>query len=469
MIRKGSLIKLLEDTQTITKSKPDKSKTKKEKHHKKAKLAPEKLNGGEQYDYEEPFSLEFSEVDYPTESISLSSVAGANTPPITSIIPELSEESENITSQQEETQTEESAQESPEYKHNGNEQYPTEKDKVSEVIVQDKNQMVKESEIKAGEESAKDQVTIDRNTDFESDIKKILGQARKKKAEESEEEPLSKRKAKKPEPEEKEKKDEHAIFDKIAQSMQMANSYDLGTVLLENRLDEFDKELEMETLKKQQGKKEVIDYIEKKDVITKEAEVKQEQVKKNLDSFEYLKEKEESKLLSKSKGVSTLGSEQVANVATDEDDDLGEPVSESTSATVPAHCPVNSSTTAGTTNFTIEEFRCRDGSLPPDELKGNVQELMEQLEVLRAEVGGKPITINSGYRTPSYNATLDGASAQSRHLCGQAADIRVSEMTPSQVHAKIEELIANGSMKQGGLGLYDTFVHYDTRGYKARW
>jgi len=24
-------------------------------------------------------------------------------------------------------------------------------------------------------------------------------------------------------------------------------------------------------------------------------------------------------------------------------------------------------------------------------------------------------------------------------------------------------------MKQGGLGLYDSFVHYDVRGVKARW
>ena len=92
---------------------------------------------------------------------------------------------------------------------------------------------------------------------------------------------------------------------------------------------------------------------------------------------------------------------------------------------------------------------------------------MNNLEVLRAELA-QPIRVVSGYRTPSYNSQVGGAR-RSQHLCGRAADIQVNSYSPDQVHAKIEELILARRMKQGGLGLYNTFVHYDVRGTKARW
>ena len=31
------------------------------------------------------------------------------------------------------------------------------------------------------------------------------------------------------------------------------------------------------------------------------------------------------------------------------------------------------------------------------------------------------------------------------------------------------QLIKEGKMKEGGIGIYSTFVHYDVRGWKARW
>lgn len=132
-------------------------------------------------------------------------------------------------------------------------------------------------------------------------------------------------------------------------------------------------------------------------------------------------------------------------------------------------CPVNYAATAGTAHFGMNEFRCRDGTDVPERFRGNVQQVMENLEVLRAELGNSPITINSGYRTCSYNCTLNGSATRSRHLCGQAADIRVSGYTPSDVHAAIERLISEGRMQEGGLGIYNTFVHYDVRGTRARW
>jgi GH24 family phage-related lysozyme (muramidase) len=136
--------------------------------------------------------------------------------------------------------------------------------------------------------------------------------------------------------------------------------------------------------------------------------------------------------------------------------------------TLPAHCPVNAADDANSAHFTLAEFASSDGADTPRGAIGNVQTLMNQLEVLRAELGGNPITIISGYRSPSHNTSVGGA-ARSQHLCGRAADIRVRGYTPAQVHAKIEELIAAGRMVQGGLGIYNTFVHYDIRGTRARW
>ena len=121
-----------------------------------------------------------------------------------------------------------------------------------------------------------------------------------------------------------------------------------------------------------------------------------------------------------------------------------------------------------TTNFSLEEFKCKDGSDIPNTALLNIVELARNLEVLRTAIN-KPITINSGYRSPKYNAKLPGAVKDSQHLRGTAADIKVAGMTPKEVALVIEGLIESGKMKEGGVGVYPTFTHYDHRGRKARW
>tara|TARA_R110002020_G_scaffold448039_2_gene660674 strand:- start:2425 stop:2799 length:375 start_codon:yes stop_codon:yes gene_type:complete len=121
-----------------------------------------------------------------------------------------------------------------------------------------------------------------------------------------------------------------------------------------------------------------------------------------------------------------------------------------------------------TTNFSRREFDCKDGTIVPKELIGNLQELCKNLEVLRDYLNS-PISITgSGYRTESHNKKVGGAS-RSQHLFAKAADMNAKGHTPKQVHEAIEHLISSGKMKQGGLGLYKSFVHYDIRGNKARW
>lgn len=120
-----------------------------------------------------------------------------------------------------------------------------------------------------------------------------------------------------------------------------------------------------------------------------------------------------------------------------------------------------------TKNFNREEFDCRDGTIVPDSLLPNIQELADNLQVLRDDIG-EPLHVNSGYRTPTYNKKIGGAS-DSQHKKAKAGDITTKSFTPKQLAARIEKLIKDGKMKQGGIGIYPGFTHYDIRGTKARW
>ena len=120
-----------------------------------------------------------------------------------------------------------------------------------------------------------------------------------------------------------------------------------------------------------------------------------------------------------------------------------------------------------TTNFSLDEFKCKDGSEIPNDVLPNIIELAKNLQVLRDAIG-KSITINSGYRSPKYNAKIGGVK-DSQHVKGKASDLRVSGMTPKELAEVIEELIKRKKMKEGGIGIYPNFTHYDIRGIKARW
>ena len=118
-------------------------------------------------------------------------------------------------------------------------------------------------------------------------------------------------------------------------------------------------------------------------------------------------------------------------------------------------------------NFHLREFRCKDGTDVPDDLMDNVKKLAKNLQVLRNHIQ-KPITIISGYRTPEYNKKCGGVK-RSQHLLAKAADIIVSGMTSLEVRDTIIQLIKDGKMDSGGVGIYPTFTHYDVRGRNSRW
>lgn len=89
-------------------------------------------------------------------------------------------------------------------------------------------------------------------------------------------------------------------------------------------------------------------------------------------------------------------------------------------------------------HFTLDELTISESAdrlgldnTPNNEALLNLRRLASFLEEVR-KVLGKPIRINSAYRSPEVNKAV-GGSATSQHCFGCAADIRVNDMTPDQV------------------------------------
>lgn len=120
-----------------------------------------------------------------------------------------------------------------------------------------------------------------------------------------------------------------------------------------------------------------------------------------------------------------------------------------------------------TENFSKSEFDSKDGSEMPCEVLENIKELATNLQELRNYLK-VPIRINSGYRSPEHNKSIGGVK-NSQHVLGKASDVATSTFSPEQIKDAILFLISKGRMKNGGIGIYNTFVHYDIRETPARW
>jgi len=90
-------------------------------------------------------------------------------------------------------------------------------------------------------------------------------------------------------------------------------------------------------------------------------------------------------------------------------------------------------------HFTLDELTASetaarngwDNSPNLNELS-NLKRLAEFLEQVKTVVGGKPVMINSAFRSKLVNDAV-GSKDSSQHRIGCAADIRVPGMTPDDV------------------------------------
>lgn len=106
-------------------------------------------------------------------------------------------------------------------------------------------------------------------------------------------------------------------------------------------------------------------------------------------------------------------------------------------------------------NFTLREFRCKDGS---DKIIVDLDFIRNKLQVIRDHFNA-PLTINSAYRNEAYNAKIGGARA-SFHCKGQAFDIVVRGHSPLEVAKFAQTIGINGIIQ------YNGFVHVDSRPIK---
>lgn len=112
----------------------------------------------------------------------------------------------------------------------------------------------------------------------------------------------------------------------------------------------------------------------------------------------------------------------------------------------------------GGEHFTGKEFKCKDGT----EEYLYCPNLIMVLEKIREHFDA-PVIINSGYRTPDWNAKVGGAK-NSYHCKGMAADIRIKGVSTDKIAKYADEIMGN----QGGIIRYSNFVHVDVREYKYR-
>ena len=89
-----------------------------------------------------------------------------------------------------------------------------------------------------------------------------------------------------------------------------------------------------------------------------------------------------------------------------------------------------------TEHFSLEELTHTDhreyDNTPNDAELENLVRLAEFLEEVKAALGGRPIMVNSAFRSQQINNSV-GGSNKSQHLLGCAVDFRVPKLTPDEV------------------------------------
>jgi putative chitinase len=112
-----------------------------------------------------------------------------------------------------------------------------------------------------------------------------------------------------------------------------------------------------------------------------------------------------------------------------------------------------------TPHFTLAELTHTDHreleNIPNETELTNIQRLAEFLENLKTLLGGKPIMVNSAFRSKAVNDAV-GSKDTSQHRLGCAADIRVPSMTPDAV---VRAIIASDLAYDQVIREFDRWTH----------
>jgi len=115
-----------------------------------------------------------------------------------------------------------------------------------------------------------------------------------------------------------------------------------------------------------------------------------------------------------------------------------------------------------TPHFTLDELTASESAerngwdnTPNDQELENLKRLADMLEQVKVVLGGKPIMINSAFRSKKVNDSV-GSKDTSQHRIGCAADIRVPGMTPDEV---VRKVIASGINFDQIIREFDRWTH----------
>jgi putative chitinase len=110
-------------------------------------------------------------------------------------------------------------------------------------------------------------------------------------------------------------------------------------------------------------------------------------------------------------------------------------------------------------HFTLEELTHTDHrdleNTPNENELANLKRLASFLETVKSVLGGKPIMVNSAFRSKAVNDAV-GSKDSSQHRVGCAADLRVPSMTPDEV---VKAIIASGIGYDQIIREFDRWTH----------
>lgn len=112
-----------------------------------------------------------------------------------------------------------------------------------------------------------------------------------------------------------------------------------------------------------------------------------------------------------------------------------------------------------TEHFTLEELTHTDhrefDNTPNEQELANLQRLAAFLEDVKTALGGKPIMVNSAFRSKQVNDAV-GSKDSSQHRIGCAVDIRVPGLTPDEV---VRTIMASGLPYDQIIREFDRWTH----------